>query len=349
MSRPLHRLRLWITTFARFVRRENLHRVLLVLLVLSLLSALALSRLEPATALDDWMWWSVVTLTTVGYGDVAPTSALGRMIGIVLMVSGIGVLSAFTASIASFFIDLKLKSERGMRTPPLDDHIILCEWNDRAQAIYEELRADPATRTTPIALISSAIEARPMDDDDVHFVRGEVGEETLRRASVERAATVILLGDDREQPNARDAKVVLATLTVETLRPEAYTIVELMREENAAHCRRAHADEIVVAQDLSSRLIASAARDHGLTRVLSDLLSGKDGQDLQRIEVAPSLVGRTFFDALRELKMEHDATALALMRGEMIETNPAAGTELRAGDHLIVVTAAGARVSGRSV
>ena len=63
-------------------------------------------------SLWDSIWWAVVTVTTVGYGDFYPTTVQGRLVGIVLMFVGIGFLSLLTASIASRFV----KQERGEET-----------------------------------------------------------------------------------------------------------------------------------------------------------------------------------------------------------------------------------------
>jgi voltage-gated potassium channel len=60
----------------------------------------------------DGMWWAVVTVTTVGYGDVYPKSVEGRIIAMVVMLFGIGFLSVLTAAIASLFV----KTERGDET-----------------------------------------------------------------------------------------------------------------------------------------------------------------------------------------------------------------------------------------
>ena len=60
----------------------------------------------------DGIWWAITTVTTVGYGDLYPTTIQGRIIGIVLMLVGIGFLSVLTATIASRFI----KDERSSET-----------------------------------------------------------------------------------------------------------------------------------------------------------------------------------------------------------------------------------------
>lgn len=55
----------------------------------------------------DALWWSFVTTTTVGYGDISPTTSLGRIIAVVLMIVGIGFIGMLTGTIATFFIKNK--------------------------------------------------------------------------------------------------------------------------------------------------------------------------------------------------------------------------------------------------
>lgn len=61
----------------------------------------------------DGIWWAVVTVTTVGYGDLYPTTVSGRIIGIVLMFTGIGFLAVLTATIASLFVKADRVDETG--------------------------------------------------------------------------------------------------------------------------------------------------------------------------------------------------------------------------------------------
>ncbi len=327
----------WAQRLYRFMRRENLHRVLLLLGALSLASAIFLWSLEPDKPLADWLWWSVVTITTVGYGDITPTTVFGRLTGVVLMFFGIGVLSTFTATIASFFVELKLKGDRGMNSLRVKDHFVLCEWNQRAETIYAELRSDPRSAETPVVLLTTSVDSKPVGDDDFFFVHGEVTEDNLERINIGEASTVVILGDDSLEPGPRDAKVVLSVLTVEGIAPDVYSIVELVREENARHCERAHADEIIVADEFGSRLLASAAIDHGISRVISELLSARTGNDLQRIAVPAQLAGKRFLDVTTTLKDTQGSLALAVERGSEVVTNPAKDFRVEATDTLVVI------------
>lgn len=59
---------------------------------------------SPIKNFPDALWWSVVTVTTVGYGDLVPVTTSGRAIAIALMLGGIGIFGGLTANLASFFI-----------------------------------------------------------------------------------------------------------------------------------------------------------------------------------------------------------------------------------------------------
>ena len=73
-----------------------------------------LSILEPQTVrggYGDGIWWAIVTASTVGYGDIAPSTVPGRIIAVLLMLVGIGLMSTLAASITSYFVQQTANTE----------------------------------------------------------------------------------------------------------------------------------------------------------------------------------------------------------------------------------------------
>jgi voltage-gated potassium channel len=285
-------------------------------------------------------------MTTVGYGDISPHSLGGRIIAILMMFFGIGLLGMFSATVASILVKQGLREERGLSTYRYRNHIIVCEWNHRTHEIVNNLRADPKTAEQHIVLIAD-IANKPLNDDNLHFIAGNVNDETLQRANLAEAQTVVILGDDSLEPTARDAKVVLATLTVESINRNVYTIVELVSDANVRHCERASADEIVVSNHVASGMLARAALDHGTTRVISDWLSVKHGDELYKIPVPAALVHRSFVDVLTIMKRENGCIVLGIQRtaDNIVLSNPPADYLLASDDQLIVVCAERPQIS----
>ncbi|MFE9673106.1 potassium channel family protein [Streptomyces sp. NPDC006259] len=88
------------------------------LLIFGSLAVLSVERESPQgniRSLDDALWWSFTTMTTVGYGDHAPTTGLGRLIAVGLMLAGIALLGVVTANIAAWFIERFEKDDVGER------------------------------------------------------------------------------------------------------------------------------------------------------------------------------------------------------------------------------------------
>ena len=310
----------------------------LALLALLIVASGAFWYFEEKLGFFDAFWWSFVTVTTVGYGDISPASLGGRIVGMVLMMLGIGFLGMLTATIAGGLIENKLMENRGMKTTTAEGHFVICGWNFNGHDIVAELRADQKSKEATIVLIAQLNE-KPLDDSNFQFIRGEVKPEILEKANLKKAQAVILLSDEHLDAYVRDSKTILDTLTIKSLYPELYVCVELIESKNVGHCQRAKADEIIVVGELSTNLLVQAALDHGITQMITELVSNRYGSELYKIEPPSSLVGRTFFEVMSELKKNHGILCLAVENkaDHKLIANPDASYKIGSEDELVVI------------
>jgi voltage-gated potassium channel len=112
------------------------------LVVIGGLGAWAFERQHPEASIDgfaDAMWWSVVTTTTVGYGDVFPVTAEGRALAVVLMLTGIGLIGTVSANVAAYFV----------RADETEDSQHIAERLDRLENKLDELIAEQRRKQRP--------------------------------------------------------------------------------------------------------------------------------------------------------------------------------------------------------
>ena len=95
--------------FRAVLQHRQFHFVVLVAIAAVGLGGVGIYSVEGGEnahirSIGDGLWWAIVTATTVGYGDISPQTTEGRVIAVGLMLLGIGVIGAFTATVASFFV-----------------------------------------------------------------------------------------------------------------------------------------------------------------------------------------------------------------------------------------------------
>lgn len=301
------------------------------------LGSIGMYALESDHDISSWpdaIWYSFVTMTTVGYGDLFPKTGMGRALGIVLMVLGVGVLGMFTANVASLLVEKAMNKDEGLEQIDDINHYLVCGWNSRAEQVVDELVHRLHGVTTVVVVAD--IEHTPVHHHSVRFVQGDsTDERVLRRANVHKAKAALILSADTKGSSA-DASAVLTVLTIESINSDVYTCVELQDETNAQHCRRANADEILVSGHMTSKLLASSILDPGSAQVLSELATGSVGNSLYRTPVAPDLVGSGFDEALALFRDRHNAVLLAVQHQGRLLINPKSHT-MATGDHLFVI------------
>ena len=272
------------------------------------------------TRLGRGLWWAMVTITTVGYGDVVPQTIPGRLVGAGLMVSGLIAITLLTATVASIFVQRKIRRERGLEAVTDHDHIIVLGWNRGGEQILRNLffRLD---RRTPVVLVNNlpTENFEPLlvafHDYNLRFVRGDFSrEEILGKTNLSKARRVIILADRTDEDLPRDQvdqKTLLAALAVKSLHPKIRITAELIFPENRTHLERAHVDDIIIRGEYDSSLIASSTESEGLFKIMQSLLS-PEGPNFWVVKIPPRFHGQTVKAFAAILREDYQALLIGL-------------------------------------
>jgi voltage-gated potassium channel len=258
----------------------------------------------------------------------------------IVRVAGVSLVAFATATIASRFVATVIKQGAGMGTYKGSNHILICGWSPKGFEIIRELRAKEVEDRREIVILADR-DTAPIERKGVSFIRGNPSSgDDLRRAGLERVSTVIVLADNTNssnEPDDLDARSLLTALAVESINGHAYSCVEVVKSENRQHFERTRADELVVSAELTGALLAASARTHGLTDVISDLLTHPEGQELYRVPLPPELADQSVRYALEVLKDAYDSLLVGVFTNGKCALNPPANTVLGTGMELLVV------------
>lgn len=318
-----------IKKFLRVLRKERFFLVASITIIVILSCSIGIYLFEhdikdsSIQSLWDGVWWALVTISTVGYGDKIPLSNAGKIVGLGLMISGIGLLSLVTATIASVFVEQKIKEGKGLETIKERNHIVICGWNKYTEDVLAWLNTYGTEENPSIALVNEL----PVDDIDalklkhekfnLRFIRGNhTYEDALTRANIKKAKFVILMADlsGPHSKDRADERTILSALTIKSLAPKTRIVAELLDGDNKPYLKRANVDEIIIMGEHVASLLASAVSHPGLPRVFSHILSIDDNNKLRRVEIPGQFVGKTFQELSEFFKEKKDSILIGLLK-----------------------------------
>lgn len=313
-----------IASFVEVLHRERVSYLLGAITLVVILGGLGFSLFE--TQGGPWLdrfgsgiWWALVTLTTVGYGDVVPKSLGGRLVGAGLMLGGVLTLSLLTATVASVFIARKFRRERGLEAIKTVNHILILGWHYDGDFLLDQLlRRLPAP--IPVVLVnrlpSEELEAlkERFATFDLQYLWGDPSrEEILLKANVRMASKALVLAERQEGESAEqvDQRTLLTALTLKSLNGKIRVLAELLRPENRTHLERAGVDEVMIRGQYDSSLLAGALSSPGLFHIFTTLLS-VEGQNLWPVPVPAGFHGRPLGELAAFLKERYQALVVAI-------------------------------------
>ncbi|GAA0279750.1 NAD-binding protein [Halobacterium noricense] len=202
----------------------------------------------------DAFYYTLVTSSTVGYGDVTPTTQEARLFSLSVLVLGTASFAIALGALLGPALEARFASALGRMTQSdlesLDGHVVVAGYGDLTEPILSELAASGRQL---IVLTASDGDASALRERDVNVLVGDpTDEETLDRAGVERARAVVAATND-------DGEDALAVLTVRESHPDVRVVAAATEQENEPKLRRAGADVVISPAVIGGRLLARSA------------------------------------------------------------------------------------------
>lgn len=302
-------------------------------------------------SLRDSMWWSFLSLVAgepIG-GD--PQTDIGRLIALMVMMGGLTTFAVFTGVVSAVmmrkletFMDFK-----ALEIDELQDHIVICGWNRGGHLIVEELLADGDMKHSAVVIVAEETdepsqELKHLNRSQLYFYPEDYTKiDILETVGISCASRAILLADATHPrtDQDRDARTVLAALTIEKLNPSIYTCAQLLDRRNDVQLKLAGVDDVIVTEEVASHLIATSTRNQGSVEALAELLTVQSGNQIYEIQVPTAWVGKSCWSLSQHLKQQSDALLLAIESMKHKEritlVNPPADLTMSIEDRLVII------------
>jgi len=273
----------------------------------------------------DAFYYSTVSITTTGYGDIIPASDEARLITTVVVTPArVLFLILLVGTTLEILAERSREAYRLRRwRKRLKDHTIVCGYGVKGRAAVRTLRGKGLDPEQIVAIEQSAAGRARASADGIAVVAGNAArQEVLKEAGAESAAALIVAPD-------RDDTAVLIALTARELNPEATIVASVREEENVHLLHQSGADAVITSSGAAGRLLGLSTQTPQVTEVMEDLLTVGEGLDIAEREVGAGEAGPSPSRTTAGIM-------LAVVRdGEVIRFDDDRAAELREGDRVL--------------
>jgi len=302
-----------------------------VLILILIIGTLGLHYLEDLSLFDAF-YFTVETVTTVGYGDMDIKSQAGRAFLVFLMVCGAAVMFYLFGLVMTFIIEGQLFSLHGRRKmmrkiDKLSNHVIICGAGRVGIQVINSLREDDKA----FVVIEQDLDlAENLMRDGIPVIAGDAADEdTLTAAGIERAKGLVTTLPE-------DSLNVYVTLTAKELNPQIEVVARTNSPSSEPKLRRAGADEVVSPASLGGRRMAMLVSNPASVEYIDFILKNSDFKILEIVVLEGSSLDGKPVGEIPFLNSRSDISLLAIVRQKTVINIIRNDETVRAGDILIL-------------
>ncbi|OQY12886.1 MAG: hypothetical protein B6I31_02360 [Desulfobacteraceae bacterium 4572_19] len=290
------------------------------------------------------VWYSIVTLTTVGYGDMYPVSTFGKIIGYVFVISSLGVLGILIGSLNSLFTGMREDKYLGYKGTNFKNHVVIVGWNQFAGSIVHQL----VNANIKVAIITKnrndiELIKEKYNKNLVYILLSEYDNfELIKKSNIENCYS-ILLNTDSEN----DTEKLVHLINYSKLFKNPYYVIVSNNYELSDTFKEAGASFIISRDKISAKIVASYIFEPDVAEYTEDLLSSakdKSEFDIQEFCVATNnpYINQDFNTVFFNIKKDFNVILIGIAKIETsgkrkLIKNPEGNVIIESGDHLIFI------------
>ena len=227
-------------------------------------------------SMGDALWWSFVTITTVGYGDKVPMTDPGRVLAVFLMLGAIVSIALPSGVLASAMTQKFIAIKEGkLSMKKFKNHIVVCGWNNSAEQLMKEFEKNPDRNQWDVVAVTLKPTSE-IDSKEVIIKHGDFTKESvLDDVNIKNASYVIVVAEELRgiSDESIDARTFLACNLTSNMNPDIYIVAQLLNTENVKILKKTvHNIEIIVSDDITGGLLSRSIISPGTSNLVNTLI-----------------------------------------------------------------------------
>jgi voltage-gated potassium channel len=307
----------------------------LLIFVVLLLSGIVGYMVLEGWGLLDSLYMTIITLSTVGYGEVHNVGPGGRIFTVLLIIFGVSIITYIVSLVVETLVAGEIRSALGRRKvdkkiKSLKDHYIICGYGRIGSIICKGLSA----RSIPLVVIERDEQVREeLEQDGILYLEGDAtNEETLLEAGIESAKGLVSVV-------SLDAENLYICLTARGLNPRLYILTRAEDEVSERKLLRAGANNVILPYMVGGRRMVQAIIRPTMSDFLESAIHDESTElNIEEVTVGAqsSLMGLTLIESGIRQNMDIIVIGIKQKDGTMI-FNPSSQTKIESGDTLIAM------------